>query len=187
MGVAPPAPWIRRCEEKQHKNDELFFITERHETCTRLLININADIILERKQEIRSDELGVCPMQLLYFWSRDVHPVQNLLLCTKFHRNRMIFRRDISPVAKPQIFGQPCNTVRTVFFCCFYTSEMCSLRIWMMPLCHPWAIRRICKLRPPLLKNSLFVNISVTAHGIEIILVSIHMFLGVKNRTKQFL
>ena len=24
-------------------------------------------------------------------WSRNVHPVQNLLLCTKFHENRMIF------------------------------------------------------------------------------------------------
>ena len=42
-------------------------------------------------QEIRSVELGVCPMQLFYIWSRDVHPVQNLLLCTKFHENRMIF------------------------------------------------------------------------------------------------
>ena len=30
-------------------------------------------------------------MQLFHFWSRDVHPVQNLLLCTKFHQNRMIF------------------------------------------------------------------------------------------------
>ena len=26
------------------------------------------------KKEIRSVELGVCPMQLFYFWSRDVHP-----------------------------------------------------------------------------------------------------------------
>jgi len=33
------------------------------------------------KQEIRSVELGVCPMQLFNFLSRDVHPVQNLLLC----------------------------------------------------------------------------------------------------------
>ena len=31
-------------------------------------------------------------MQLFHFWSRDAYPVQNLLLCTKFHRNRMIFR-----------------------------------------------------------------------------------------------
>jgi len=42
-------------------------------------------------EEIRSVELGVCPMQLFHFWSRDVHPVQNLLLCTKCHENRMIF------------------------------------------------------------------------------------------------
>ena len=47
-------------------------------------------------QEIRSVELGVCPMQLFHFWSRDVHPVLNLLLCTKFHRNRMIFRWDMA-------------------------------------------------------------------------------------------
>jgi len=46
----------------------------------------------KKKQEIRSVELGVCPMQLFHFRSRDVHPVQNLLLCTKFHRNLMIFR-----------------------------------------------------------------------------------------------
>jgi len=51
-----------------------------------------------------------------------------------------------SPVAKPQIFGEPCNTVRTKFFCSFHTSEVCSLRIWMMPLCHPWAIPPIRKL-----------------------------------------
>jgi len=39
-----------------------------------------------------------CPMQLFHFWSHDVHPVQNLLLCTKFHENRMILLRygDIS-------------------------------------------------------------------------------------------
>ena len=48
------------------------------------------------KQEIRSVELGICPMQLLQFWSRDVHPVQNLLLCTKFHENRMIFHWDMA-------------------------------------------------------------------------------------------
>jgi len=48
------------------------------------------------KQEICSVELGVCPMQLFHFWSRDVHPVQNLLLCTKFHKNRMIFHWDMA-------------------------------------------------------------------------------------------
>ena len=30
-------------------------------------------------------------MQLFHFWSRDLHPLQNMLLCTKFHENRMIF------------------------------------------------------------------------------------------------
>jgi len=35
-------------------------------------------------------------MQLLHFWSRHVHPVQNLLLCTKFHENRIIFRWDMA-------------------------------------------------------------------------------------------
>ena len=37
------------------------------------------------EQEIRSVELGVCPMQLFHFWSRHVYPVQNMLMCTKFH------------------------------------------------------------------------------------------------------
>ena len=30
------------------------------------------------------------------FWSREVRSFQNLLLCTKFHRNRMIFRWDMA-------------------------------------------------------------------------------------------
>jgi len=33
-------------------------------------------------------------MQLFHFLSRDVHPVQNLLLCTKFHEDPMIFHLD---------------------------------------------------------------------------------------------
>jgi len=48
------------------------------------------------KQEIHSVELRVCPMQLFHFWSCDVHPVQNLLLCTKLHENRMIFCWDMA-------------------------------------------------------------------------------------------
>ena len=49
-------------------------------------------------QEIRSVELGVCPMQLfnLEQAQRDVHPVKNLLQCTKFHQNRMIFHWDMA-------------------------------------------------------------------------------------------
>ena len=35
-------------------------------------------------------------MQLFHCWSRDVHPVQNLMLCTKFHQNRMIFHWDMA-------------------------------------------------------------------------------------------
>ena len=31
-----------------------------------------------------------------HFWSRDVHPVHNMLLCTKFHENRMIFNWDMA-------------------------------------------------------------------------------------------
>ena len=37
-------------------------------------------------------EPRVCHHHSVYF---DVHPVQNLLLCTKFDENRMIFHRDI--------------------------------------------------------------------------------------------
>jgi len=35
-------------------------------------------------------------MQLFHFRSRDVHPVQDLLLCTKFHEHRMIFHWDMA-------------------------------------------------------------------------------------------
>jgi len=42
-----------------------------------------AFIAFSMKQEIHSVELGVCPMQLFHFWSRDVHAVQNMRLCTK--------------------------------------------------------------------------------------------------------
>ena len=48
------------------------------------------------KQEIHPVELGVCPMQLFHFWSRHVHPVQYLLLCTKLDRNLMIFCSDMA-------------------------------------------------------------------------------------------
>jgi len=58
-------------------------------------------------QEIRTVELGVCPMQLFHFWSRDVHPVQNLLLCTKFNRNRMIFHWDMAIYRFSKWRGRP--------------------------------------------------------------------------------
>jgi len=52
--------------------------------------------ILYKEQEIRSVKLRVCPMQLFHIWSCDVHPGQNLLLCTKFHQNQLIFHWDIA-------------------------------------------------------------------------------------------
>ena len=64
------------------------------ETCSYVMCTtIN---LVYYEQEIRSVELGVCPLQLFHFWSRGVHPVQNLLLCTKFHRNRMIYCSDMA-------------------------------------------------------------------------------------------
>jgi len=43
------------------------------------------------------------------------------------------------------------------------------------------------QIKAAITENLVFVNISVTTHGIKIILVSIHMFLGVKNQIKPFL
>ena len=53
-------------------------------------------------------------MQLFHFWSCDVHPVQNLLLCTKFHENRMIFRRDMAAVRHLGIVLPPYETTHEV-------------------------------------------------------------------------
>jgi len=65
---------------------------QQHALCNKKM-KINKMYKIE--QEIRSVELGVCPMQLFYLKQaqRDVHPVQNLLLCTKFHGNRMTLLR----------------------------------------------------------------------------------------------
>jgi len=56
--------------------------------------NVNKRV--ELWQEVCSVELGVYWMQLFHFWSHDVHPVQNLLLCTKFHKNWMILCWDMA-------------------------------------------------------------------------------------------
>jgi len=66
--------------------------------CQRLFgCDLPSTLLKQRfEQEIRPVELGVCPMQLFHFWSRDVHPVQNLLLCTKFYENPMIFHWDMA-------------------------------------------------------------------------------------------
>jgi len=70
-------------------------------------------------------------MQLFHFWSRDVHPVQNmmlsvlhllyLLLCTKFHKNPMIFHWDMAisifkmgAVRHLGIVLPPCETTHEV-------------------------------------------------------------------------
>ena len=64
------------------------------------------------KQELRSVELGVCPMQLFHFGSRDVHPVQNLVLCTKFHENQMIFTARRVCTARTMPWQDVCLSVR---------------------------------------------------------------------------
>ena len=46
-------------------------------------------------------------MQLFHFWLRDVHPVQNLLLCTKFHENQMIFHWDNGDITIFRNGGRP--------------------------------------------------------------------------------
>ena len=48
-----------------------------------------------KKYILSNSESVQCKLQL-HFWSRDVHPVQNLLLCTKFHQNRTIFHWDMA-------------------------------------------------------------------------------------------
>ena len=42
------------------------------------------------------------------------------------------------------------------------------------------------QIKAAITENLVFVNISVTTHGIKIILVSIHMFLGVRNQIMPF-
>jgi len=84
------------------KNRTVFRSLYRPNSCTwwrRKVIHIYQTVQTVHfylEQEIRSVELGVCPMQLFHFWSRDVHSVQNLLLYTKFHENRMIFHWDMA-------------------------------------------------------------------------------------------
>jgi len=67
------------------------------------------------KQETRSVELGVCPTQLFHFWSRGVHPVQNLLLCTQFHRNRIWFFAEIWRYNDFQNGGRPPSWILEIF------------------------------------------------------------------------
>jgi len=50
--------------------------------------------VTNKKNILSNSESVQC--NFFHFWSRDVHPVQNLLLCTKFHQNRMISCDDIT-------------------------------------------------------------------------------------------
>ena len=51
-----------------------------------------------------------------HFWSRDVHPVQNLLLYTKFHENPMIFHRHMAIYRFSK--WRPSNYTYTLNGCC---------------------------------------------------------------------
>ena len=50
--------------------------------------------ISNKKYVLSNSEFVQC--NFFIFWLRDVYPVQHLLLCTEFHRNRMIFRWDMA-------------------------------------------------------------------------------------------
>jgi len=59
------------------------------------------------QQEIRSVKLAVCPMQLFRIWSRDVHPVQNLLLSKKISWKYVWFFTEIWQYFDFQNGGRP--------------------------------------------------------------------------------
>jgi len=42
------------------------------------------------------------------------------------------------------------------------------------------------QIKAAITENLVFIDISVSTHSIKIILVSIHMFLGVKNQIMPF-
>jgi len=67
-------------------------------------------------------------------------------------------------------------------FCCFYITEVYSLRISLASLGNP----RNMQINTAITVNLVFINISVIIHGIKIILVSIPIFCEVKNQIKPF-
>jgi len=82
-------------------------------------------------------------MQLFYFWSRHVRPVQNLLLFTKFHENPMIFYWDMAIYVDFQNGGRP------PFWNCFTTiwnhSCLANLQVFIqsfIAICKPHYISR---------------------------------------------
>jgi len=76
--------------------------------------------------------LTVFHLQVEWYCIVEVHVLKQQHEKESESYNRTCNQVRNSPVAKPQIFGEPCNTVRTMFFCSFRTSELYSLRIWMM-------------------------------------------------------
>ena len=58
--------------------------------------NIRPDDAVNIKHSITVHSILCSCTAFVPFWSRDFHPVQNLLLCTKFHENLMIFHRDMA-------------------------------------------------------------------------------------------
>ena len=63
----------------------------------QLLFFINYRLLKwNKKYVVELGSLSNATFSFLITWRTDVHPVQNLLLCTKFHRNRMIFHRDMA-------------------------------------------------------------------------------------------
>jgi len=55
---------------------------------------LSNNTIFNKKYVLSNSESVQC--NFFHFWSRDVHPIQNMLLWTKCHQNRMIFHLDMA-------------------------------------------------------------------------------------------
>jgi len=91
------------------------------------------------------------------------------------NRPQLCVNDKFSPVAKPQIFGQPCNTSHKVFLLFLYLRDVLFKNLddaTLSPLGNPYNMQ----IKAAITENLVLVDILVTTHGIKIILVSIHMF-----------
>ena len=88
-----------------------------------------------------------------------------------------------SPVAKPQIFEEPCNTVRTKFLLLFAYLRGVLFKNLNDATRSSLGNPPNMQIKTAITGNPSFVNISVAMHDIKIIL-SIPMFWGVKNKIK---
>jgi len=59
-----------------------------------IIITRNTFCRTRKKYVLSNSESVKC--NFFHFWSRDIYPVQNLLLCTKFYENPMIFHWDMA-------------------------------------------------------------------------------------------